>query len=137
MLDRKLLDEFIIAGLYEDVREGDHTSQACIPQNDRSRAKLLVKEAGVISGIKVAQAIFGHVDPKSKVDVLIKDGQDVLYGDIAFYVECNTQALLKAERLVLNTMQRLSGISTLSSQFAFEVQDLPVKILDTRKTTPC
>ena len=136
MLDRKLLDEFIIAGLYEDVREGDHTSQACIPQNDRSRAKLLVKEAGVISGIKVAQAIFGHVDPKSKVDVLIKDGQDVLYGDIAFYVECNTQALLKAERLVLNTMQRMSGISTLSSQFAFEVQDLPVKILDTRKTTP-
>ena len=68
--------------------------------------------------------------------MLIKDGQDVLYGDIAFYVECNTQALLKAKDSVLNTMQRLSGISTLSSQFAFEVQDLPVKILDTRKPHP-
>lgn len=135
-IDKNLLHQFIIDALYEDIHEGDHTSLACIPTDDRSRAKLLVKAEGVIAGIAVAEAIFKHVDPTSTIDVLIKDGQDTQYGDIAFYVECNSQALLKAERLVLNTMQRLSGIATLSSRFAFEVEGLPVKILDTRKTTP-
>lgn len=135
-IDKNLLHQFIIDALYEDIHEGDHTSLACIPTDDRSRAKLLVKAEGVIAGIAVAEAIFKHVDSTSTIDVLIKDGQDIQYGDIAFYVECNSQALLKAERLVLNTMQRLSGIATLSSRFAFEVEGLPVKILDTRKTTP-
>jgi nicotinate-nucleotide pyrophosphorylase (carboxylating) len=136
ILDKIQLEKFIFEGLYEDVREGDHTSLACIPFDDRSKAKLLVKAEGVIAGIEVAEAIFHHVDPSSTLDIMINDGQDVQYGDVAFYVECNTQALLKAERLVLNTMQRLSGIATLSSRFAFEVEGLPVKILDTRKTTP-
>ncbi|MEY3421219.1 MAG: hypothetical protein RIR48_1508 [Bacteroidota bacterium] len=136
ILDKIQLEKFIFEGLYEDVREGDHTSLACIPVDDRSKAKLLVKAEGVIAGIEVAEAIFHHVDPSSTLDIMINDGQDVQYGDVAFYVECNTQALLKAERLVLNTMQRLSGIATLSSRFAFEVEGLPVKILDTRKTTP-
>lgn len=136
ILDKIQLEKFIFEGLYEDVREGDHTSLACIPFDDRSKAKLLVKAEGVIAGIEVAEAIFHHVDPSSTLDIRINDGQDVQYGDVAFYVECNTQALLKAERLVLNTMQRLSGIATLSSRFAFEVEGLPVKILDTRKTTP-
>jgi len=135
-IDKNLLHQFIIDALYEDIHEGDHTSLACIPTDDRSRAKLLVKAEGVIAGIAVAEAIFKHVDSTSTIDVLIQDGQDIQYGDIAFYVECNSQALLKAERLVLNTMQRLSGIATLSSRFAFEVEGLPVKILDTRKTTP-
>lgn len=135
-IDKNLLHQFIIDALYEDIHEGDHTSLACIPADDRSRAKLLVKAEGVIAGIAVAEAIFKHVDSTSTIDVLIQDGQDIQYGDIAFYVECNSQALLKAERLVLNTMQRLSGIATLSSRFAFEVEGLPVKILDTRKTTP-
>jgi nicotinate-nucleotide pyrophosphorylase (carboxylating) len=135
-LDQNLLNQFILDALYEDIHEGDHTSLACIPADDRSRAKLLVKAEGVIAGVAVAEAIFKHVDPTSTIDVKIKDGQDIQYGDIAFYVECNSQALLKAERLVLNTMQRLSGIATLSSRFAFEVEGLPVKILDTRKTTP-
>ncbi len=136
ILDKIQLEKFIFEGLYEDVREGDHTSLACIPVDDRSKAKLLVKAEGVIAGIEVAEAIFHHVDPSSTLDIRINDGQDVQYGDVAFYVDCNTQALLKAERLVLNTMQRLSGIATLSSRFAFEVEGLPVKILDTRKTTP-
>ena len=136
ILDKIQLEKFIFEGLYEDVREGDHTSLACIPADDRSKAKLLVKAEGVIAGIEVAEAIFHHVDPSSTLDIRINDGQDVQYGDVAFYVECNTQALLKAERLVLNTMQRLSGIATLSSRFAFEVEGLAVKILDTRKTTP-
>jgi nicotinate-nucleotide pyrophosphorylase (carboxylating) len=135
-IDQELLQKFITDALYEDIHEGDHTSLACIPSDDRSHAKLLVKAEGVIAGVAVAEAIFKHVDPSSSIDIKIKDGEDVKFGDVAFYVECNSQALLKAERLVLNTMQRLSGVATLSSRFAFEVEGLPVKILDTRKTTP-
>jgi nicotinate-nucleotide pyrophosphorylase (carboxylating) len=135
-IDHELLHQFIIDGLYEDIHEGDHTSLACIPADDRTHARLLVKAEGVIAGIAVAEAIFKHVDPTSTIDIKLHDGQDVKYGDVAFHVECNSQALLKAERLVLNTMQRLSGVATLSSRFAFEVGDLPVKVLDTRKTTP-
>jgi nicotinate-nucleotide pyrophosphorylase (carboxylating) len=135
-LDQSQLHQFIIAGLYEDVHDGDHTSLACIPADDRSHARLLVKAEGVIAGVEVAKAIFKYVDPTAVIDIRIQDGEDVKYGDVAFFVECNSQALLKAERLILNTMQRLSGIATLSSRFAFEVEGLPVKILDTRKTTP-
>ncbi len=135
-IDKIQLEKFIKDGLYEDIREGDHTSLACIPKDHMSKAKLLVKGEGVIAGIEVAEAIFKFVDPSSVLNIQINDGEDVKYGDIVFFVECNTQALLKAERLILNTMQRLSGIATLSSRFAFEVEDLPVKILDTRKTTP-
>lgn len=130
------LDDFIARALSEDVGSGDHTSMACIPADDRSRARLLVKDVGVIAGVEVARRIFRYVDPQSAIDILLEDGADVSEGDVAFIVECNTRALLRAERLVLNTMQRLSGIATLSSRFAFEVEDLPVKILDTRKTTP-
>lgn len=134
--DENQLKQFIIDGLYEDVRDGDHTSLACIPSKDRSKAKLLVKTEGVLAGVAVAEAIFRHVDPTMEMTIYKNDGQDVIYGDVAFIVDCNTQALLKAERLILNTMQRLSGTATLSSRFAFEVEGLPVKILDTRKTTP-
>jgi nicotinate-nucleotide pyrophosphorylase (carboxylating) len=135
-IDMQALKAFIIAGLEEDVKDGDHTSLACIPTDDRSRAKLLVKSEGVLAGVAIAKAIFEHVDPSSTIEVLKEDGDDIKYGDIAFYVECNSQALLKAERLVLNTMQRLCGVATMASRFAFEVEGLPVKILDTRKTTP-
>jgi nicotinate-nucleotide pyrophosphorylase (carboxylating) len=136
ILNQDNLHKFIVDALHEDVMDGDHTSLACIPSDSRSKARLLVKSEGVIAGIKIAEAIFKHVDPSSNIEILIPDGADVRYGDEAFYVECNSQALLKAERLVLNTMQRLSGIASLSSRFAFEVEGLPVKILDTRKTTP-
>lgn len=135
-IDKDLLHKFIVEALYEDVHEGDHTSQACIQAGDRSKARLLVKGEGVIAGIEIAEAIFKHLDPDAIIDVKIKDGDDVQYGDEAFYIECNTRALLTGERLALNTMQRLSGIATLSARFAFEVEGLPVKILDTRKTTP-
>jgi nicotinate-nucleotide pyrophosphorylase (carboxylating) len=136
VLDKQLLHHFIVQGLEEDVRTGDHTSLACIAADSRSTARLLVKSDGVIAGVEVAEAIFKYLDPQSEIDIMITDGSDVGTGDVAFFVTCNTQALLKAERLVLNTMQRLSGIATLSSRFAFEVADLPVRILDTRKTTP-
>lgn len=134
--DIKILEEFIDDALYEDVQEGDHTSLACIPADARSKAKLLIKAPGVIAGIELAKVVFKKVDPTSKIDIFIEDGSSVSYGDIAFNVECNAQALLKAERLVLNAMQRMSGIATMSNHFKFEVEDLPVTILDTRKTTP-
>lgn len=128
--------EFITAALHEDVRDGDHTSQACIPEDSRSRAQLKVKDYGVLAGVELARRIFLHLDPTAKFEAAKADGDDVFYGEIAFSVEANTQALLQAERLALNSMQRMSGIATLASRFAFEVGDLPVKILDTRKTTP-
>lgn len=128
--------QFIDSALYEDVRDGDHTAQACIPADSRSRAVLKVKDYGVLAGVELAQMIFEQVDPTHQITVHKKDGSDVFFGEIAFEVEANTRALLKAERLVLNTMQRMSGIATLASRFAFEVGDLKTKILDTRKTTP-
>ncbi len=135
-IDQELLHQFIVDALYEDVHEGDHTSRACIPADARSKARLLIKGEGVIAGVAFAEAVFKHLDPTAVIDIRIQDGEDVKYGDEAFYVECNSQALLTGERLVLNTMQRLSGVATLSSRFAVEVEGLPVKILDTRKTTP-
>lgn len=136
MAQETMIINFIDQALQEDVRDGDHTSLACIDPTSRSKAKCLIKDAGVVAGIELAQQIFRRVDETSTVNVFIQDGQAVEYGDIAFEVECNSQALLKAERLVLNSMQRMSGIATLSNRYAFEVEDLPVTIIDTRKTTP-
>lgn len=135
-ITKEELFDFIKAALHEDVGEGDYTSLACISADSRSKAKLLVKDAGILAGVAFAQHVFEYVDATYKMEILKQDGDDVVFGDIAFYVECNTRALLQAERLVLNTMQRMSGIATLSTQFAFEVQDTKAKILDTRKTTP-
>ena len=136
VLDLQLLDWFITTALDEDIKDGDHTSQACIPITQVSKAKLLVKDKGIIAGIEIAKQIFLHLDPESKIDILINDGDEVNHGDIAFYLTCNTLALLKGERLALNTMQRLSGVATLSKQFKEATQDYHVTILDTRKTTP-
>lgn len=130
------LEDFIRRTLAEDQGAGDHTSLACIPENARSKARLLVKDPGILAGVEVAQRFFEHTDPSATFTQHIKDGSPVSYGDIAFEVEANTRALLLTERSLLNTMQRMSGIATLSNQFLFEVEDLPVKLLDTRKTTP-
>lgn len=135
-INQKHLDDFIERALQEDVGDGDHTSLACIPASDMCEGYLLVKDVGNICGIPIAKRVFEHVDPNYTMDVHIEEGADVSEGDKVFHVKCNTRAFLKAERLVLNTMQRLSGICTLSHRFADEVEDLPVKILDTRKTTP-
>lgn len=136
VLNQQQLDAFIKAALAEDIGAGDYTSLACIPTDQRSKAKLLVKEPGIIAGIEVARRVFTICDPTAVVSQMIEDGTYVHQGDIAFTVEMNSQALLSAERLALNTMQRLSGIATLSNRFAFEVEDMDVTILDTRKTTP-
>lgn len=130
------LDQFLDAALLEDAPGGDVTSLACIPPDARCRAKLLVKEPGILAGMEVAKRVFNKLDPTAKVETFLDDGADISYGDVAFYVESNTQALLRAERVALNIMQRMSGIATNANRFAFEVGDLPVKILDTRKTTP-
>jgi nicotinate-nucleotide pyrophosphorylase (carboxylating) len=130
------ITEFIEHALREDVGDGDHTSRACIQPDDRSTAKLLIKEPGVLAGIGLAERIFKKVDPSSTIQIHLQDGSPISVGDIAFEVEANTRALLMAERLVLNSMQRMSGIATLSNRFKFEVEDLPVTLLDTRKTTP-
>ncbi len=130
--------QFIKDALHEDVRDGDHTSLSTIPPDARNKAKLLVKDTGILAGVELAKHVFEMVDPTATVEVLIEDGADIDYGDIAFIVECNSQALLKAERLVLNAMQRMSGIATMTDRFMVELGDLSkhVKLLDTRKTTP-
>jgi nicotinate-nucleotide pyrophosphorylase (carboxylating) len=136
LIDTDFLKMFIDQALAEDIGSGDHTSNACIPDSDTSQARLIMKDHGVVAGISLATMIFEAVDPEAKMEIYKVDGNEAIYGDILFEVTCNTRALLKAERLVLNTMQRMSGIATLSSQFAAEVAGLPVILLDTRKTTP-
>lgn len=134
--DYDYLNQFIEQALWEDVRTGDITALACIPADKRDKAILKVKANGVLAGVELAQLILKKVDASSGIKLFKHDGDTMAYGDVAFEVECNTQALLQAERLVLNTMQRMSGIATMSRQYADAVKDLPVKILDTRKTTP-
>ena len=136
MLDEKKLDIFMEEALREDVGSGDHTSNACIDQNSRTNAYLLVKDIGVLAGVELAEKIFRKLDPDLEFKANISDGTDIKNGDIAFEMNCNTRKMLMGERLVLNLMQRMSGIATMSSRFAVEVEGLPVKILDTRKTTP-
>ena len=131
-----LLDAFISAALREDVKDGDHTSLACIDAESTDTAKLLVKDEGIIAGVAFAEKVFRKLDPDCQFEILIPDGSKVSHGDIAFHVTTGSQTLLKGERLALNTMQRLSGVSSMSRKFADLVGDLPVTILDTRKTTP-
>ncbi|RMF31431.1 MAG: carboxylating nicotinate-nucleotide diphosphorylase [Bacteroidetes bacterium] len=130
------LNQFLKLAIQEDAPDGDHTSRACIPPEARCQAVLQVKDDGVLAGVEVAEFIFTSLDPGAKLEILKDDGAAVSFGDVAFRVECNTRAFLLAERLVLNVMQRMSGIATLSNHFLFEVEDLPVTVLDTRKTTP-
>ncbi len=131
-----LLEAFIDAALREDVKDGDHTSLACIDPESTDTAKLLVKDDGVIAGVDFAEYVFKKLDPSCTFKRMIPDGSKVAYGDVAFEITTGSQTLLKGERLVLNTMQRLSGVSTMARQFKDIVYDLPVTILDTRKTTP-
>ncbi len=130
------IKDFVALAIEEDIKDGDHSALACIPSGARGKAKLLVKEDGIIAGIEVAKQIFKEFDDSVIFEQLINDGDNVKYGDIAFYIEGYSQKLLGAERLVLNIMQRMSAIATLTNKFVVEIGDLPTKILDTRKTTP-
>ena len=130
------LNDFIRRGIAEDVGDGDHTALACIPSADRKSARLIVKQEGVIAGLAIAEAIFHYLDPSSTWKSLKNEGEYVYPGQIAAVLEANTRVILKGERLALNTMQRMSGIATLSHRLANKVADLPVRLIDTRKTTP-
>ncbi len=136
-INKKDLLEIIDFALKEDVGDGDHTSIACIPETAERKAKLLVKDNGILAGVELAKIIFNRVDANLKMEVLIEDGTPVEYGQTAFYVTGSSRSILTAERLVLNFMQRMSGIATKTNQLAKLIEDLPTKLLDTRKTTPC
>ncbi len=138
--DEKFQDELNIIikrGIAEDVGSGDHSSLACIPTNQNAKAKLLVKDHGIIAGVAFAKMIFDHVDSNLQMETFIEDGSEVKHGDIVFHVAGNPQSILKAERLVLNSMQRMSAIATKTNHFAKLLKGTKTKILDTRKTTPC
>ena len=130
------LDLIIKNAIREDVGDGDHSSLACIPASAKGKAKLLVKDKGIIAGVDFAKQVFQYVDKNLEVEVLIIDGSSVEFGDIAFYVSGSSQSILKAERLVLNAMQRMSAIATKTNYFVKLLQGTETKILDTRKTTP-
>ncbi|TMU56867.1 carboxylating nicotinate-nucleotide diphosphorylase [Flagellimonas algicola] len=126
----------IANAIREDVGDGDHSSLACIPVSAQGKAKLLVKDEGILAGVEFAKQVFQYVDPGMKMEVMIPDGIPVKYGDIAFYVSGSSQSILKAERLVLNAMQRMSAIATKTRFFVTLLEGTQTKILDTRKTTP-
>jgi len=132
----KEIEGIIANAIREDVGDGDHSSLACIPASAMGKAKLLVKDKGVIAGIEFAKQVFAYVDADLKVDTLIEEGSTVNYGDIVFYVEGASQSILKAERLVLNAMQRMSAIATKTKTFVDLLEGTGTHILDTRKTTP-
>lgn len=135
-LNRKMIDEIIANAFREDVGDGDHSTLSCVPENATGVAKLLVKDTGIIAGVELAQIIFKHFDPTLEIEVLIQDGQEVKPGDIAFYVKGKSRSILTTERLVLNFMQRMSGIATQTNKIVQKIDGTSVKLLDTRKTTP-
>lgn len=130
------LTDFIRNSIAEDVGSGDFTSLSCIDFKKSGKAKLLVKENGIIAGVELASQIFNQIDSNLRITVLIKDGAPVAVDDIAFTVEGNVHSILKAERIVLNCMQRMSGIASVTKKYADAVAGTNAKILDTRKTTP-
>ena len=130
------LDNFIEFAFKEDVREGDHTSLACIPSTANGKAQLLVKENGILAGMEVAQAIFEKLNPKIQFFPLMQDGERMTFGDVAFVVEGPSSSILTAERLVLNCMQRMSGIATKTQHIVKLLEGTKAQVLDTRKTTP-
>jgi len=127
---------FIHNALEEDVREGDHTSLSTVPEGAMGKARLLVKDTGILAGVELAELIFKTVDPRLKTEVLMNDGDSIQPGDIAMYVEGPDRSILTAERLVLNCMQRMSGIATVTRSIVNQLEGTRCKVLDTRKTTP-
>jgi len=132
----ELVDELLNLAIKEDVNTGDYTSLACVPQDIIQKAKLLVKSDGVISGIEIAKLVIQKVDSSLQMEQLLNDGSPIKYGDIAFYITGNPVSILTAERLMLNIMQRMSGIATYTNQLVQKVKHTSTKILDTRKTAP-
>lgn len=130
------INRIIDSAIAEDIGDGDHSTLACVPKEANGKAKLLVKEAGVIAGVEIAQNVFYKIDTNLKISFYIIDGTKVKPGDIVFEVEGSSHSILQAERLVLNIMQRMSGIATNTNRYVKKLSGLKTKVLDTRKTTP-
>ena len=132
----QLIDELIDLAFAEDIGDGDHTTLCCIPDTAMGKSRLLIKEPGILAGVEIARKIFHRFDPDLKMTVYIEDGNAVKPGDVAFVVEGRVQSLLQTERLMLNVMQRMSGIATMTHRYVKKLEGLHTRILDTRKTTP-
>ncbi len=132
----KTYKELIQYWFLEDIGDGDHTSLSCIPEFAVGKSRLIIKEKGVLAGVEVAREIFNAFDPSLKMTVFIKDGSEVNVGDVAFEVEGKILSLLQTERLMLNIMQRMSGVATVTRKYVKQLEGLKTKVLDTRKTTP-
>lgn len=130
------VDELIELCIREDIGDGDHTSLACIPADEHGRMRLLCKQEGVIAGIEVARRVLDRLDPEMTFEQVLRDGDRVVPGDVAFYVSGRLQSLLQAERILLNIMQRMSGVATQTAAYVRQLEGLHTRVLDTRKTTP-
>ena len=131
-----LIDDLIKLAFAEDIGDGDHTTLCCIPETAMGKSRLIVKEDGVLAGVDMAERIFHYFDPELRMEVFIRDGAEVKKGDVAFTVEGKTRSLLQTERLVLNVMQRMSGIATTTRKYVKALEGTKTRVLDTRKTTP-
>ena len=136
MNEQDLIESLLNNAFTEDIDDGDHTTLSCIPATAQGKAKLIIKEKGVLAGVEIAKRVFHKFDPEIKMEIFIQDGTEVNPGDIAFVVEGKTQSLLQTERIVLNLMQRMSGIATTTRKYVKQLEGLHTRVLDTRKTTP-
>ena len=132
----ELNDRLIDLAFAEDIGDGDHTTLCCIPDDAMGKSKLLIKEDGILAGIEIAKQVFHRFDPSMQVEVFINDGAAVKKGDIAMIVTGKVQSLLQTERLMLNIMQRMSGIATMTNKYVKKLEGTKTRVLDTRKTTP-
>lgn len=132
----ELIDDLLTLAFAEDVGDGDHTTLSTIPANERGVQRLIIKEEGILAGVDIARKVFEKFDPELKMTVYINDGAHVKPGDIAFEVEGSVRSLLQTERVMLNIMQRMSGIATQTAKYQQRLEGLKTKVLDTRKTTP-
>lgn len=132
----ELIDELLDLAFAEDIGDGDHTTLCCIPADEMGKQHLLVKEEGILAGVEIAKKVFHKFDPELKMTVFINDGAHVKPGDVAFVVEGRVRSLLQTERMMLNIMQRMSGIATMTAKYMERLKGLKTKVLDTRKTTP-
>lgn len=132
----ELIDQLIALSFAEDIGDGDHTTLSCIPGTAMGKSRLIIKEEGIIAGVEMAREIFHRFDPEMKMEVYINDGAHVKPGDVAFVVEGKVQSLLQTERLMLNVMQRMSGIATITNEYVKLLEGTKCRVLDTRKTTP-
>lgn len=134
--EKELVDKLIDLSFAEDIGDGDHTTLCCIPEEARGKSRMIIKEEGILAGVKIAEEVFNRFDSTLKVEILINDGTKVKPGDVAMVVEGSVRSLLQTERLMLNIVQRMSGIATITHKYMELLKETKAKVLDTRKTTP-